>query len=163
MVAKLPKEHQLVQVDSTHADQGLEGVFLGWHDTTPSAWMYRVRLQQVMQVQDAVFDHYGYYPFLDQTCIVTPGMLTADQINEMHETDLKLGETLEDDNDTLALAASTQPAQQASEDGGATKVGRFRDEVWEILDDLQKQLRAVAADATTRQLRKQVQDLELST
>eukprot|EP00961_Rhodomonas_salina_P212862 2874880-Rhodomonas_salina.1 len=45
MVAKLPKEHQLVQVDSTHTDRGLEGVFLGWHDTTPSVWMYRVRLQ----------------------------------------------------------------------------------------------------------------------
>eukprot|EP00961_Rhodomonas_salina_P151988 2046140-Rhodomonas_salina.1 len=28
MVAKLPKEHPLVQVDSTHVDRGLEGVFL---------------------------------------------------------------------------------------------------------------------------------------
>eukprot|EP00961_Rhodomonas_salina_P164853 2221459-Rhodomonas_salina.1 len=45
MVEKLPKEHPLVQVDSTHADWGLEGVFLGWHDTTPSACMYSVRLQ----------------------------------------------------------------------------------------------------------------------
>eukprot|EP00961_Rhodomonas_salina_P258704 3495896-Rhodomonas_salina.1 len=40
MVTKLPKEHQLVKMDLTHADQGLKGVFLGWHDTTPAAWMY---------------------------------------------------------------------------------------------------------------------------
>eukprot|EP00961_Rhodomonas_salina_P268888 3633661-Rhodomonas_salina.1 len=52
MVAKLLKEHLLVKVDSTHADRGLAGVFLGWHDTTPVAWMYSVRLQRVMRVQD---------------------------------------------------------------------------------------------------------------
>eukprot|EP00961_Rhodomonas_salina_P285653 3860253-Rhodomonas_salina.1 len=55
VVAKLLKEHQLVKVDSTHADQGLEG--LGWNDTTPAAWMYSVRLQRVMRVQDTVFQH----------------------------------------------------------------------------------------------------------
>eukprot|EP00961_Rhodomonas_salina_P206624 2789519-Rhodomonas_salina.1 len=81
----------------------------------------------------------------------------------MHVTDLKSGETLEDNDNALALAASMQPAQHASEDGGATKVGGFRGEVSEILDDLQKQLRAVADDANTRQLRKRVLDLELST
>eukprot|EP00961_Rhodomonas_salina_P259659 3508618-Rhodomonas_salina.1 len=72
----------------------------------------------------------------------------------MHVTDLKSGETLEDNDDALAAAASTQPGQQESEEGGATKVGGFRDEVSEILDDLQKPLRAVAADANTLQLRK---------
>eukprot|EP00961_Rhodomonas_salina_P223427 3021206-Rhodomonas_salina.4 len=162
MVAKLQKEHQLVQVDLTHADQGLEGVFLGWHDTTPSAWMYSVRLERVMLVQDEVLDHNGDYPFLDPTCIVTPGTLTADQINEMHATDLKWGETLGDDENTLASVASTQPAQHVSEDWGATKVGSFRDEVSEILENLQKQLRAVTADPNTQQLWKRVQDLELS-
>eukprot|EP00961_Rhodomonas_salina_P134011 1803070-Rhodomonas_salina.1 len=74
-----------------------------------------------MQVQDAVFDHDGNYPFLDPTCIVTPGTLTADQINEMHATDLKSGETLENDDDEIASAAPAQPAQPVSEDGGATK------------------------------------------
>eukprot|EP00961_Rhodomonas_salina_P173115 2334459-Rhodomonas_salina.1 len=86
--------------------------------------------------------------------------LTADQINEMHATDLKSGETLEDDEDALASAASTQPAQYVSE---ATKVGGFRDEVSEILETLQEPLRAVTADANTWQLRKRVRDLELST
>ena len=81
MVAKLPKEHPLVKVDSTHADRGLEGVFLGWHDTTPAAWMYSVRLQRVMRVQDTVFQHDMEYPFLDPTSIITPGTLTADHIN----------------------------------------------------------------------------------
>eukprot|EP00961_Rhodomonas_salina_P217156 2934195-Rhodomonas_salina.1 len=79
MVAKLPKEHPLVQLDSTHADQGLEGVFLGWHDTTQSAWMYSVQLQCIMRVQDAVFHHDDEYPFLNSTSIITPGTLTADQ------------------------------------------------------------------------------------
>eukprot|EP00961_Rhodomonas_salina_P208137 2808772-Rhodomonas_salina.1 len=72
----------------------------------------------------------------------------------MHATDLKLGETLEDDDDAMASAAPEQPAQPVSEDGGATKVDGFRDEVSEILDNLQKPLRAVAADANTLQLRK---------
>eukprot|EP00961_Rhodomonas_salina_P000925 13194-Rhodomonas_salina.2 len=81
MAAKLPCEHLLVVVDTTHADCWLEGVFLGWHDTTPSVWMYSVRLQRVMRVQDAVFHHDMDFPFLDPTCIITPGTLTADQIN----------------------------------------------------------------------------------
>eukprot|EP00961_Rhodomonas_salina_P230061 3108935-Rhodomonas_salina.1 len=44
-----------------------------------------------------------------------------------------------------------QPAQHwhVSEDGGAIKVGCFRDEVSEILENLQKQLRAVTVDANT--------------
>eukprot|EP00961_Rhodomonas_salina_P039651 532600-Rhodomonas_salina.1 len=84
MVAKLPKEHPLVQLDSMHADQGLEGVFLGWHDTTLSAWMYSVKLQRIMSVQDAVFHHDYEYQFLNPTSIITPGTLTADQVNEMH-------------------------------------------------------------------------------
>eukprot|EP00961_Rhodomonas_salina_P075288 1010209-Rhodomonas_salina.1 len=111
MVAKLPKEHQLVQIDSTHADRGLEGVLLGWHDTTPSAWMYSVRLQHVMRVQDAVFEHDNDYPFLDPTCIITPGTLTADQVNEMHSSDLKTGESSTETAEA-ASAASTHPAQQ---------------------------------------------------
>eukprot|EP00961_Rhodomonas_salina_P240843 3254288-Rhodomonas_salina.2 len=81
MVEKLPKEHPLVQIDSTHANRGLEGVFLGWHDTTQSAWMYSVKLQRVMHVQDAVFHHDYEYPFLNLQSIITPGTLTADQIN----------------------------------------------------------------------------------
>eukprot|EP00961_Rhodomonas_salina_P001777 24653-Rhodomonas_salina.1 len=38
----------------------------------------------------------------------------------------------------MASAAPEQPAQPVSEDGGAIKVGGFRDEVSEILDNLQK-------------------------
>eukprot|EP00961_Rhodomonas_salina_P168776 2274398-Rhodomonas_salina.2 len=53
----------------------------GWHDTTPSAWMYSVRLQLVMLVKDTVFDHDRDYPFLDPTSIIKQGTLTADQIN----------------------------------------------------------------------------------
>eukprot|EP00961_Rhodomonas_salina_P166533 2244131-Rhodomonas_salina.1 len=61
----------------------------------PSAWMYSVRLQRVrvMHVQDTVFEHDDDYPFLYPTCIITPGTLTADQVNEMHTSDLKTGES----------------------------------------------------------------------
>eukprot|EP00961_Rhodomonas_salina_P215212 2906820-Rhodomonas_salina.1 len=126
MLAKLPKEHPLVQIDSTHANQGLEGVFLGWHDTTPSVWMYSVKLQRVMCVQDAVFHHDDEYPFLNPKSIITPGMLTVDQINEMHATDRKKGETLETEFDSEKSAALTQPAQnKTSEDwGGKWSAGR---------------------------------------
>eukprot|EP00961_Rhodomonas_salina_P288827 3903150-Rhodomonas_salina.1 len=61
------------------------------------------------------------YPFMDPTCIITPGTLTADQINEMHATDLrlKLGELMEKEDDVLS-AAPTQPVNDTtSEVGGA--------------------------------------------
>eukprot|EP00961_Rhodomonas_salina_P053740 720989-Rhodomonas_salina.1 len=78
MTVKLPLEHPLVK-DTTHSDCALEGVFLGWHDTTPSCWMYRVKEQCILKVQDVVFKHSHEDPFLDPTCIITPGTLTADQ------------------------------------------------------------------------------------
>eukprot|EP00961_Rhodomonas_salina_P217567 2940096-Rhodomonas_salina.1 len=78
MTAKLPREHPLVK-DTTHSDRSLEGVFLGWHDTTQSCWMYSVKEQHILKVQDAVFKHSHEYPFLDPMCIITPGTLTADQ------------------------------------------------------------------------------------
>eukprot|EP00961_Rhodomonas_salina_P019910 267915-Rhodomonas_salina.1 len=69
--------------------------------------MYSFRLQRVLRVQDEVFDHDDEYPFLDPACLVTPGMLTDDQVLDMHETDLKSGEWMDDD----ALSnAATQPA-----------------------------------------------------
>eukprot|EP00961_Rhodomonas_salina_P160461 2160181-Rhodomonas_salina.1 len=87
------------------------------------------------------------FPFLDQTCIITPGTLTADQItNEMHDTDTKLGESMETDEEALS-AAPTQPEQQTvSEDGGAER----------------RQLKEVPEQAT-RQLRKRVCELETRT
>eukprot|EP00961_Rhodomonas_salina_P074768 1004083-Rhodomonas_salina.1 len=38
MVAKLHSDHQLVMENKTHLDHGLEGAFLGWHDTTPTCF-----------------------------------------------------------------------------------------------------------------------------
>eukprot|EP00961_Rhodomonas_salina_P077428 1038488-Rhodomonas_salina.1 len=159
MVAKLPKEHPLVQVDSTHADPGLEGVFLGWHDTTPSAWMYSVRLQRLMLVKDAVFDHDRDYPFLDLTSIIKPGSLTADQINEMHATDLESGDSeFMEETEAVQSAAATKSAQHnKSEDGGAEQVRGFRDELGsltEIMQNLKEPLTDVTASTTNRQLRK---------
>eukprot|EP00961_Rhodomonas_salina_P223553 3023017-Rhodomonas_salina.1 len=47
MVAKLGSDHQLVSesVNKTHTDRGMEGAFLGWHDSTPTCYMYSFRLQ----------------------------------------------------------------------------------------------------------------------
>eukprot|EP00961_Rhodomonas_salina_P023683 318171-Rhodomonas_salina.1 len=138
MTAKLPKEHQLVMVDSTHADRGSVG---------------SVRLQCVMRVQDTIFNHNMDYAFLNPTCIVMPGTLTADQINEMHVTDLEKGDTFEMEDEGLS-AAPTQPARtEESEDGGAGQVGTFKDELTEILESLKKPLETIP-EQPTRQLRK---------
>eukprot|EP00961_Rhodomonas_salina_P048493 650912-Rhodomonas_salina.1 len=83
--------------NKTHADRGLEGAFLGWHDTTLTCFVYSFRLQLILRVQDAVFEHNEDYPFLDPACLVTPGILTDDQVKEMHETNLESGEWMEDD------------------------------------------------------------------
>ena len=103
MPACLPREHLLVQEDSTHADRCLEGAFMGWHDTTPVAWMYSFRLQRVIREADPIFQHDNEYPFLDPTVVLTPGSLTADQVKQMHEQDIMAGEA-----DDLASAVSTQ-------------------------------------------------------
>eukprot|EP00961_Rhodomonas_salina_P218817 2957873-Rhodomonas_salina.1 len=93
VVGKLPSEpeHPLVTVDKTHADRGLEGVFLGWHDTTPLCYIYCLKIQRILRVQDAVFEHDGYYPFLNPDCVITPGTLTGEQIVQMHLADEKEG------------------------------------------------------------------------
>mmetsp|Transcript_18099 Transcript_18099/g.36559 ORF Transcript_18099/g.36559 Transcript_18099/m.36559 type:complete len:114 (-) Transcript_18099:47-388(-) len=49
--ASLPSEHPLVRLDKTHADRALEGAFLGWHDTTPTAWMYSFKRQRRTTLQ----------------------------------------------------------------------------------------------------------------
>eukprot|EP00961_Rhodomonas_salina_P177276 2390636-Rhodomonas_salina.1 len=106
MAAKLLLEHPLVK-ESTHSDRALEGVFLGWHDTTPSCWMYSVKEQCILK-----------------TCIISPGTLTADQVNEMHATDLSSGEWMVEEDEMMS-AAPTQPALpkqktvSEQEDGGA--------------------------------------------
>ena len=104
MAAKLPREHLLVQEDTTHADRGLEGAFMGWHDTTPVAWMYSFKLQRVIRVSDPIFHHDDEYPFMDPSVVLTPGSLTADHVKQMHEQDISTGESLED----LMSAALTQ-------------------------------------------------------
>eukprot|EP00961_Rhodomonas_salina_P063146 848464-Rhodomonas_salina.1 len=89
MVAKLHSYHPLVVANKTHADRGLEGAFLGWHDSTLTCLMYSFQLQRILQVQDTVFDHDDEYLFLDPACLVSRGMLTDDMVREMLETDLK--------------------------------------------------------------------------
>ena len=60
-------------------------------------------------------------------------------------------------------AAPTQPARtEESEDVGAAQVGTFKDELTEILEALKKPLGTVP-EQPTRQLRKQVQELETHT
>lgn len=86
MTVHLPTEHPLVQQDKTHADRALEGAFLGWHATTPAAWMYSFRLDKVVRVSDPTF-HKQDFPFLDPTILVNPGHLTDDQVVAMHQQD----------------------------------------------------------------------------
>jgi hypothetical protein len=138
MVAKLPSEHPFVQENKTHADLGLEGVFLGWQDTTPSCFMYSLRQQRIIRTQDGVFEHDTDYPFLMPECIATQGILTPDQIVDMHVKDLKSGEWM--GYDRTASQASTRPASPtttAPQDGGA--VAGLREDL-ETLKETAKQL-----------------------
>eukprot|EP00961_Rhodomonas_salina_P157317 2118542-Rhodomonas_salina.1 len=89
--------------------------------------MYSVRLQWVMQVHDAVFEHDCDYPFLDPTSIITPGTLTAEHINEMHATDLESGEFMEEKEDSASKETSQPGQTNTSAEGGAEKFGGFRD------------------------------------
>eukprot|EP00961_Rhodomonas_salina_P063005 846282-Rhodomonas_salina.1 len=97
VVAKLSKEHPLVSENTTHADRGIEGAFLGWHDSMPTCWIYSFRLQCILRMQDVVFNHDDEYPFLDPSCLVTPGILSDDQVVEMHKTDLRTGEWMDEE------------------------------------------------------------------
>eukprot|EP00961_Rhodomonas_salina_P070911 952249-Rhodomonas_salina.1 len=79
VVAKLSKEHPLVSENTTHADRGIKGAFLGWHYSTPTCWIYSFSLQRILHMQDVVFNHDNEYPFLDPSCLVTQGILSDDQ------------------------------------------------------------------------------------
>eukprot|EP00961_Rhodomonas_salina_P109491 1473905-Rhodomonas_salina.1 len=78
------------------------------------------------------------YPFLDPTCIVTPGTLTADQINKMHVTDLEKGDTFKMEDKGLSAAPTQHARTEESEDRGAVQVGTFKDELTEVLEALKK-------------------------
>eukprot|EP00961_Rhodomonas_salina_P095145 1280030-Rhodomonas_salina.1 len=108
VVVKLSKEHPLVSENTTHADRGIKGAFLGWHDSTPTCWIYSFRLQHILRMQDVVFNHDDEYPFLYPSCLVTPGILSDDQVVEMHKTDLRTGEWMDEE---ALLQLRTQPTK----------------------------------------------------
>ena len=68
MSAKIPREHPLVQQDTTHADRALEGAFLGWDAHTPAAWIYAFRLDHVVRMSDVKF-HEEAMPFRDPSVL----------------------------------------------------------------------------------------------
>eukprot|EP00961_Rhodomonas_salina_P213084 2877675-Rhodomonas_salina.2 len=80
VVVKLSKEHPLVSENTTHSDRGIKGVFLGWHYSTPTCWICSFSRQCILSMQDVVFNHNNEYPFLDPSCLVTPGILSDDQV-----------------------------------------------------------------------------------
>eukprot|EP00961_Rhodomonas_salina_P277744 3753155-Rhodomonas_salina.1 len=83
---RLPTDHPLVQLDKTNANRALEGAFLGWHDTTPTFWMYSFRLQKVVRMCYAVFSK-NKMPFRYPTVLVNSGDLTDLMVVVMHEAD----------------------------------------------------------------------------
>jgi hypothetical protein len=119
MVAKIPRENPMVE-DTTHSDRGVEGAFLGWHDTTPTCWMFSFKHQRILRVQDAVFNHDEEYPFRTPESIITPGVLTADLVAAMHSEDALKGEPTEDD--TLSQAQTQTSPPTLSPLGGASPV-----------------------------------------
>eukprot|EP00961_Rhodomonas_salina_P268903 3633821-Rhodomonas_salina.1 len=62
---------------------------MGWHDTTPTFWMYSFWLQKVVLMCDAVFSK-SKLPFHDPTVLVNGGDLTDEMVTAMHAADSKL-------------------------------------------------------------------------
>ena len=78
----LTREHPLVQEDVTHADRAIEGVFLAWDLSTPTAWLYSFKYRKIMRMDvKAVARH--LYPFRDPTCVVNRQSFTWDQIHHL--------------------------------------------------------------------------------
>eukprot|EP00961_Rhodomonas_salina_P057160 768658-Rhodomonas_salina.1 len=62
---------------------------MGWHDTTPTFWMYSFRLEKVVRMCDAVFSK-SKLPFHDPSVLVNSGDLTDEMVAAMHVADGKL-------------------------------------------------------------------------
>jgi len=63
MIGKLPREHPLV-TNTTLSDRGLEGAFLGWDLSTPTAWMWSFRQRKPIRIHDPIF-YDTLFPFDD--------------------------------------------------------------------------------------------------
>ena len=92
----LPREHPLV-VDATNDDRRIEGVFLGWDTSSPTAWIWSVKHRKEMRMADPQF-HSHLFPFLDPQCLVNSHDLPDAAVLEMHAADSNL-EVVESDDD----------------------------------------------------------------
>eukprot|EP00961_Rhodomonas_salina_P047188 633442-Rhodomonas_salina.2 len=74
-------------------------------------------------MQGVVFNHDYEYPFLNPSYLVTPGILSDDQVVEMHKTDLSLrtGEWMDEE---ALLQLQTQPAKTIASDTNEEEVQR---------------------------------------
>ena len=106
----LPREHPLVQQDTTHEDRALEGAFLMWDLFTPTIWIYSFRLKKVVRLDPKHFSPH-LYPLRDPTCLANRHHLTADDIRFLHDHDDSTGTS---DKSTI----STRSRQVASSDKG---------------------------------------------
>jgi hypothetical protein len=109
MLAHLPSEHPLVRLEKTHADRALEGVFLGWHDTTPTVWMYSFKLDRVIRTSDPTF--FPEYPFIDTAVVTNRGHWTDQKVRTMHEHDKR---TADEDDDYWS--SDKEPSQATNID-----------------------------------------------
>ena len=89
VTGRIPTEHPIVQVDKTNADRSLQGVFLGFHDTTPTFWMYSLKLQRVVRLCDPIFSE-AALPFADPSVILNREELTDAMVRRMHQQDIFL-------------------------------------------------------------------------
>eukprot|EP00961_Rhodomonas_salina_P085023 1141833-Rhodomonas_salina.1 len=62
---------------------------MGWHDTTPTFWMYSFRLQKVVRMCYTVFSK-SKLPFRYPTVLVNGCYLTDEMVAAMHAADGKL-------------------------------------------------------------------------
>ena len=103
----LPREHPLV-IDATNDDHSVEGVFLGWDTSSPTAWIWSVKYRKEMRMADPQF-HSHLFPFLDPQCLVNAKDLPDATVVDMHATDAAL-EVVESDDDGRQSTPPTPPS-----------------------------------------------------
>ena len=81
--------------DTTHSDRGLEGCFLGWDVSTPTAWIWSFRKKEAVRMHDPIF--YGkLFPFSDPSILLNRD-ITREEIDAMRRHDPEAGFAVEEE------------------------------------------------------------------
>jgi len=85
VITQLPREHRLVK-NGSFGDRFVEGTYLYSDSATPYIWMFSIKLQRKIEVQD--FKSYPLqFPFKDPSCLTRNTPTIMKEMSKMHEED----------------------------------------------------------------------------